>query len=129
VTFTPLSHTINRVELARMDIGLQLGRTHLLTYGACSLHLIQGYLNCPSAYRHNIHRDTLLAITHTLKTRCNTSLRTHLGKIKAHNHSLGNDLADTLANQVADGHPPNTTYTTASKESIGHWTWPYTLIP
>jgi hypothetical protein len=54
---------------------------------------------------------------------------THLGKIKAHNHSLGNDLANTLANQVADGHPPDTTYTTGSEVTIGHWTWPYTLIP
>jgi hypothetical protein len=68
-------------------------------------------------------------ITHTLKTRCNAGIRTHLGKIKAHNHSLGNDLADTLANQVADGHPPDTTYTTGLEVSIGHLTWPYTLIP
>jgi ribonuclease HI len=162
VTSTPPSHTINRAELAGIDIGLQLGHTHLLTNSACSLRLIQGYLNSPSAYRHNIHRDTLLSITHTLKTRCDAlkttpshpqntlkthitntntqntpntkhtntpntpntntqntlknhtlkthtpstpSIRTHLGKIKAHNHSLGNDLiADTLANQVADRH-------------------------
>jgi ribonuclease HI len=113
-------HTINRVELAGIDIALQLGHTHLLTDSACSLRLIQGYLNCPSAYIHNIHRDTLLSITHTLKTRCNAGIRTHLGKIKAHNHTLGNDLADTLANQVADGHPPDTTYTTSSEVSIGH---------
>ena len=112
------SHTINRAELAGIDIGLQLGRTHLLTDSACSLRLIQGYLNCPSAYRHNIHRDTLFSITHTLKTRCDAGIRTHLGKIKAHNHSLGNDLA----NQVAVGHPPDTTYTTGSEVTIGHWT-------
>jgi hypothetical protein len=86
-------------------------------------------LELPSAYRHNIHRETLLSITHTLKTRCNAGIRTHLGKIKARNHSLGNDLADTLASQVADGHPPDTTYTTGSYVSIGHWTLPYTLIP
>jgi hypothetical protein len=86
-------------------------------------------LNCPSAYRHNIHRETLLSVTQTLKARCNAGIRTHLGKIKAHNHSLRNDLADTLANQAANGNPPNTTYTTGSDVSIGHWTWPYTLIP
>ena len=91
---------------------------------ACSLHL-----NCPSAYKHNIHRDTLLSITHTLKTCCNAGICTHLGKIKAHNHSLGDDLADTLANQAANGYPPDTAYTTGSNVSIGHWTWPYTLIP
>ena len=120
VTSTPPSHTINRAELAGIDIGLQLGHTHLLTDSACSLRLIQGYLNCPSAYRHNIHRDTLLSITHTLKTRCESGIRTHLlGKIKAHNHSLGNDLADTLANQAADGHPPDTTYTIGSDVSVG----------
>jgi hypothetical protein len=40
--------------------------------------------------------------------------RTHLGKTKSHNYSRGNDLADTLANLVADGHPPDTTYNTGS---------------
>jgi ribonuclease HI len=122
VTSTPLSHTINRAELASIDIGLQLGHTHLLTHSACSLRLIQGFLNCPSAYRHNIHRDTLLSTTHTLKTRRDAGIRTYLGKIKAHNHSLGNDLADSLANQIADGHPPGATYTTCSDLSIDHWT-------
>jgi ribonuclease HI len=129
VTSTPPFHTINRAELTGIDIGLQLGHTHLLTDGACSLRLIQGYMNCPSAYRHNIHNDTLDSITYTLKTRCESCTRAHLGKIKAHNHSIGNDLADTLANQVADGHPPDTTHTTGSHVSIGYWTWPYTLIP
>jgi hypothetical protein len=81
-------------------------------------------MNCPSVYHHKTHRDTLLSITHTLKTRCESGIRTHLGKIKVHNHSLGNDLADTLANQAADGHPPDTTYTTCSYVSIGHRTWP-----
>jgi hypothetical protein len=101
---------------------------HQLPYVfACSLRLIHGYLSCPTTYRHNTHRDTLLSISHTLQTRCDAGIRTHLGKIKAHNHSLGNDLADTLANHVADGHPPDTTYTTGSDVSIGHWTLPYTL--
>jgi ribonuclease HI len=122
VTSTPLSRTINRAELAGIDICLQLGHTHLLTNNACSLRLIQGYLHCPSAYNHNIHRETLLSITHTLKTRCDSGIRTHLGKIKAHNHSLGNDFVDTLANQAADGHPPDTTYTIGSDVPIGYWT-------
>jgi ribonuclease HI len=126
VNSTPPSHTINRAELAGTDIGLH---THLLTDSACSLRLIQGYMNCTSTYRHNIHRDTLNSITLTLKTRCESGIRTHLGKIKAHNHSLGNVLADTLATQAADGYPPDTTYTTCLDASIGHWTWPYTLIP
>jgi ribonuclease HI len=129
VISTPPSHTNNRAKLAGIDIGLQLRHIHLLKDSACSLRLIQGSMNCPSTYRHNIHRDTLLSITHTLKTRCDSRIRTHLDKIKSHYHSLGNDLADTLANQVADGHPPDATYTTGSYVSIGHWTWPYTLIP
>jgi hypothetical protein len=106
-----------------------VGHTHLLPDSACSLRLIQGYLHCPSAYRHSIHCDTLSSITHTLNSRCTAGIRTHLGKIKAHNHSLGNDLANTLANQGADGHPADTTYTIGSYVSIGHWTWPYSLIP
>jgi hypothetical protein len=79
-------------------------------------------MNCPSAYRHIIHRDTLISITHTLKARCESCIRAHFGKIKANNHSLGNDLADTLANLVADGHPPDKTYTKYRDVSIGHWT-------
>jgi hypothetical protein len=86
-------------------------------------------MSCTTAYRHHIHRDTLDSITYTLKTRCNSGISTHLGKIKAHNHSLGNDLGDILANLVADGHPLDLSYTTCSKVSLGHWTWPYTLIP
>jgi hypothetical protein len=117
------------IQLAGIDIGLQLGHTRLLTDSACSLRLIQGYMICPSAYRHNVHRETLDSITHTLKTRCDSGIRTHIGKIKAHNHSIGNDLANILANQVADGHSPDTTNTTGSYVSIRHWTWPYTLIP
>jgi hypothetical protein len=49
--------------------------------------------------------------------------------MKAHNNPLGNDLADTIANQAADGHPFDITYTTGSDVSIGHLTSPYTLIP
>jgi hypothetical protein len=128
VTSTPPSYTINRAELASIDVGLQLGHNHLLTDNTCSPCLIKGFVNCPSAYRHHIHRDTLDFITHTLKIRYKLGIRTHLGIIKAHGHSIDNDLADTLANQVGDGHPPDTTYTTGSDVSIGHWTWPYTLI-
>jgi ribonuclease HI len=40
VTFTPPIHTINRAEVAGIDIGLQIDHTHLLTYNACSLRLI-----------------------------------------------------------------------------------------
>jgi hypothetical protein len=83
----------------------------------------------PSAYRHHIHRDALASITHTLETRGTSGIRTHLGKIKAHNHSIGDDLADALVNQVADDHAPDTTYTTGSNLSIGTRTWPYTVIP
>jgi hypothetical protein len=83
-------------------------------------------MNCPSAYRYDIHRDTLGFTTHTLLTRCESGISTHIGKFKAHNHSIGNDLAYNLANQVADGHPP---YATGSDVSIGHGTWPYSLIP
>jgi hypothetical protein len=84
----------------------------------------------PIHYRHHIHRDILYSITHTLKTRCKPGLRTYLGKIKAHNHSLGNDLADALANQVANGHPTDTTCTTGLiRVYICQWTWPHTLVP
>jgi hypothetical protein len=119
VTSTFPSHTINRAELAGIYIGLQFGHTHLLTDIACSLRLIQGFMNCPSAHRHHIHSDTLESITHTLKTRCKLGIRTHLGNIQAQNHSIGNDMADASAKQVGDGHLADTTYTTGSYVSIG----------
>jgi hypothetical protein len=40
-----------------------------------------------------------------------------------------NDHADALANQVVDGHHPDTIYTTGFEVSIGTWTCPYILIP
>jgi hypothetical protein len=76
-------------------------------------------MNCTSAYKHHIHRDTPNSITHTLKTRCMAGIRTHLGIIKTHNHPIGNDLADALASQVADGLPLDTTYATGLDVSIG----------
>jgi hypothetical protein len=36
VISTPPFHTINRAELAGIDIGMQLGHTHLLTYTMCA---------------------------------------------------------------------------------------------
>jgi hypothetical protein len=85
-------------------------------------------MHCPSAFRHHIHRETLESITQTLHTRWTSGIRTQIGKIKAHNHFLGNDHADALANQLADEHPPDTTHDTSLDLSNGTWTWPYTLI-
>jgi hypothetical protein len=116
VTFT---HTTNRAELADIYIGLQLGHAHLLTDNVCSLCLMQGYIRCPAAYRHHIHRDTLVSITNTRQTRCNLDTRTHLGVIRAHSRCLGNNLVDALASKVTDGHLSDTTYTTGSKVYIG----------
>jgi hypothetical protein len=87
VTSTPPSHTINREELAGIDIGLQLDHAHLrLIYNALSLRLIQGYMRCSTAYHHHIHRETFESITHTLHTQCTSGLRTYLSKIKAAPH-------------------------------------------
>jgi hypothetical protein len=66
------------------------------------------HANC---HNNVIHRDTLESITNTLRTRCESGIHTHLGKISAHGRSLGNDLANALANQAAGGHPPGTTST------------------
>jgi ribonuclease HI len=69
-------------------------------------------MGCPTAYRHQIHRETLEPIRHNLRTRRTSGIRTHLGKLKAHSHSLGNKHADALANQVADRHHRPTRLTT-----------------
>jgi hypothetical protein len=52
----------------------------------------------PFAYRYHIHRETIESITKTLHTRCILGIHTHLGKVKVHNHSIGNNRADALAN-------------------------------
>jgi hypothetical protein len=93
--------------------------SYRVTDSGCSQHLILGFMRCPSAYRHHIRRETLKSITQTLHTRCTSGIRTQLGRIKAHSHSLGKDYADSLANQVVDGHPPVTAYDTGSDVSIG----------
>jgi hypothetical protein len=67
---------------------------------------------------------------HTPSTpRYTSGICTHLGSTKGHNHPLGNDPAEALANQVAYGHHPERTYNTESDVSIGTLTWPCTLIP
>jgi hypothetical protein len=76
-------------------------------------------MRSPTANRHNKHRGTLESITQTLHTRYTAGIRTRLGKMNKHNHSLGNDHADALANQVAGGHHPNTTNITCSDVSLG----------
>jgi hypothetical protein len=63
-----------------------------------------------------------------IKTRYAPGIRTHDGKNLSHNRSLGNDLADALANQVADGHLTDTTFTACLHVSFGTLTWPYTRI-
>jgi hypothetical protein len=129
---TPSSHTINRSELARIDIGVQFGHEHLFSDSACSvahelklLRIIQCYLfRCPTPFRHHIHRETLGSIVTTRKIRSDARIRTHLCKINTRSRYTGNDLAGALlANQVADGHPSDKKYTMCAEVTIGNWTY------
>jgi ribonuclease HI len=129
VSSTPQTRTINRAELAAIDLGLKLGHTALPTDSACALRLIHKYLRCPHSMRQHVHMDVLSSILSTLQTRSKAGLHTHLGKIKAHNNSKGNDLADHLANTVADGYNSDVIYFKGSHTQIGLWTWPYTTHP
>jgi hypothetical protein len=93
------------VKAIFLEVHCSRAMSHILLIG---IH-IYSYMNWPNNYRHHIHRDTLESITNTIISRCTSGIRTHLGKIKVHNHYIGNDLADALAKLVVDGHPPHTT--------------------
>jgi hypothetical protein len=76
------SCTICHADLVCVDMAMQLGHVYLLTDSACSLRPIQGYIRCPTAFRHRIHHDSVDSIITTLNlTRSYAGIRTHLAKI------------------------------------------------
>jgi hypothetical protein len=76
------------------------------------------------------HGERLSYILSTCKTRTTAGLTAHLGKMKAHKNSKGNDIANYLANTVADGQPLDAMYFKGTHTHLGQWTWPpYTTQP
>jgi ribonuclease HI len=122
VTSIPPTHTRNRAKLVAIYLRLKLGHPTILSDSACSLRLIHKHIRSPHAMQEHPHREILSSIIHTLQTRTTACLTTHLGIIKAHNNAKGNDLADYLANAVADGNAADAEYYKGAHTHLGHWT-------
>jgi hypothetical protein len=60
------THTINRGEIAAIDLGLKLGHNSLLTDNAYSLRRIHEYIRCPHFMRQHLHRGVLSFISATV---------------------------------------------------------------
>jgi hypothetical protein len=95
---------------AAIDPGLKLGHPALLSDSACSLQFIHKYIRSPHTMRQHFHREMIFSIISTLQTRTAAGLTTHLGKVKAHNNSMGNDQIDNLTDLFAHDQPPDATY-------------------
>jgi hypothetical protein len=110
-----------------MDISLHLGFNSFLTHSACSLKLIRPYMQCLTSPRYHIRRETPASI---FEKRTAVGLCIFLGKSMAHENSTGTDLADALANKVADGRILGTPCSIGAEINIGDWTLRcYTHIP
>jgi hypothetical protein len=69
------------------------------------------------------HRETLTSIISALQTRTAARLTTHIdNKIKAHNNSMGNDIAYHLTNTVVDGQLLAAIHFRIAHTHLGRWT-------
>jgi hypothetical protein len=62
--------------------------------------------------RQHSHKDMIVYIISTLRTRTASGITTHLAKVKAHNNSMGNDQDEYLTKLFARGKPPHAIYCT-----------------
>jgi hypothetical protein len=83
-------------------------------------------MRSPHTMQQHLYKKILSSIQSTPQTDSTTGRTTSLGKIKAHINSKGNDIANHLANIVADGQPPDVIYFRGAHTQLGQWKWPYT---
>jgi ribonuclease HI len=103
---TTNENTINRAELAAIWVALQKGAEHIATDSQCSINQIQKMLNRPHDMREHRHQNLLNHIVELITQRETT---TTLYKVKAHTGITGNETADAMAKQVANGANPEGT--------------------
>jgi hypothetical protein len=105
VTSTPPTHTMNRAELAAKDLKFKLGHSALLLDNVCPLRLFHKYIRTLHTVRQHPHRKIHSSIISTVQTHTTACITTHIGKINAHNYSMGNDHVDHVANIVLTDNP------------------------
>jgi ribonuclease HI len=92
--------TINRAELAGIWEALRRGATKIATDSQTSIHQIQKMLNRPHNMKEHRHKNLLNQIVELITNNPNP---VELYKVKAHIGIKGNEKADDIAKQVAQG--------------------------
>ena len=101
--FVPVSSqghtgTINRCELAAIYVALRLGSTNIATDSLCAIYQIRQFSRTPDDFTEHRHHFLLQEIVRLIVT---NNKPVYLYKVVSHTGVIGNEIADSIATQVA----------------------------
>ena len=100
-------NTINRAELAALLYALRRWQDStdmtIVTDSQSSMQGINAQLRDPNDHKYHVHKHMLKANADMILDRAELGRHTSILKVKSHTAIDGNDWADILANQAADG--------------------------
>ena len=100
-------NTINRAELAALLYALRRWQDStdmtIVTDSQSSMQAINAQLRDPNDHKCHVHKHMLQAIADIILDRAELGRHTSIVKVRSHTGIHGNDWADILANQAADG--------------------------